>query len=278
MTTLKRSCMASLVFLLMVSSGFGCSLPNLLGFIPPLSTALEQRTSNADAQPSSICTPPLATSASVSSSNPIIYSGFYLNNVTGEQGDIALRIEHVIDIGNGQIAFGGKLIGGGIQNNISGTFLPNSSKIVFSPGSQLQFSWIGIIQGEAISGKIHANGQEQGVWQVKHSEGQNFQQVEKAYGGSGLPILEGASCITSASTRTVPDDSPRPVHSEPVRSKKPIHSVPVGPRDPIAVPIPLGPKYPVPQIVPAGPRYPIESVPVGPRYPVPITVPLGPRY
>ena len=206
----------------------------------------------------SVATPTPAPAEPVSSSNPVIYSGFFMNQRTGEQGDLVLKVEHFIDTGDGQMAFGGRLILGDRESNVSGSYSLTTYQISFSQGTQSQSIWSGGIKGDSIDGNCTPrtpDGGVQGIWHAKHSGGFDLQQAEKAYGGSSVRLVSPASPVEPASTPT-PVAAPSTVQHKPLAHRYlPVQSVPVGPR------------YFVPQTVPAGPRYgPVQSVPVGPRY------------
>lgn len=119
----------------------------------------------------------------VSSSNPAIYSGYYIDQSTGDSGDLTLKVEHLIPTGGGQVAFGGQLLMNNIPTSITGTFEPEALEVSFSPGVQSGILWRGGINGESIKGSFtrqNYGGKEEGIWQVKHSEGESFQKAESA--------------------------------------------------------------------------------------------------
>ena len=114
----------------------------------------------------------------VSSSNPIVYSGSFINQSTGDNGTLTLKVEHLIRTGEGQIAIGGELITDGFTTSITGTYSPEAKQISFSPGVQSQVEWKGNINGESIKGTFSRHqtysAEESGIWQVRHSEGPLF--------------------------------------------------------------------------------------------------------
>ena len=117
-------------------------------------------------------------SQEVSSSNPIIYTGSFINGSTGDNGTLTLKVEHLIRTGEGQIAIGGELITDGSSTSITGTYSPDAREISFSPGVQSQVEWKGNISGESIKGTFSRHqtysAEESGIWQVRHSEGPLF--------------------------------------------------------------------------------------------------------
>ena len=114
----------------------------------------------------------------VSSSNPIIFTGSFINQSTGDNGTLTLKVEHLIRTGEGQIAIGGELITDGSSTSITGTYSPDAREISFSPGVQSQVEWKGNISGESIKGTFSRHqtysAEESGIWQVRHSDGPVF--------------------------------------------------------------------------------------------------------
>jgi hypothetical protein len=140
-----------------------------------------EQTPTATATPMPV---PSSTPAQVvSSSNPVIYSGYYINQSTGESGDLTLRVEHFISTGGSQVAFGGQLLMNNIPTSITGTYEPEALEVSFSPGVQSGVLWRGGINERTIKGTFtrqNYSGKEEGIWQVKHSDGGNFQKAENA--------------------------------------------------------------------------------------------------
>ena len=148
----------------------------------PEKISLTQATSVSSSSSTPAPTPEASpTSAQeVSSSNPVIYSGSFINQATGESGDLTLQVEHLLLSENNQIIFGGKLIQGSSSSSITGTYAPGSTRISFSPGVQSGVVWNALIEGDSMRGvfsrKIY-NGSEGGIWQTKHSGGLSLQKA-----------------------------------------------------------------------------------------------------
>jgi len=180
--------------------------------------------------------PTTAPSDPVNSSNPVVISGSYINQVSGEQGDLVLTVEHFIDTEDGKIAFGGKLkLGPYNTRSVSGCYDPSNAKITFGQGDRTDYRWTGSLNGEEIDGAFTSgNTQQHGIWQAKHSGGLSFDQARKAYG------------TTPSRPRILPTSTPLPVSSV----AAPVLSTPISPvaqSTPI-VPIALGPSSPLKDI------------------------------
>jgi hypothetical protein len=138
-----------------------------------------------------------SSSEPVSSSNPVLHFGSYINRTTGEQGDLTLRVEHFIDTEDGLIAFGGKLTLGQSTSGVAGSYSPTTQQITFSQGTQSPYQWSGTVTGDAINGTFfsRSSSNQEGLWQAKHTGGLSFSQAGKAYGASN-PSSKNPNPIT----------------------------------------------------------------------------------
>ena len=114
----------------------------------------------------------------VSSSNQIMYTGSFLNESTGDNGTLTLKVEHLIRTADGQIAIGGELVTKNSTASITGIYSPDTREVAFSPGIQSQIEWKGKINGASIKGVFTRHqsysAEESGIWQVRHSDGPKF--------------------------------------------------------------------------------------------------------
>lgn len=138
-----------------------------------------------------------SSSEPVSSSNPVLLFGSYINRTSGEEGDLTLKVEHFIDTEDGLIAFGGKLTLGQSTTGVAGTYSPSTEQITFSQGTQSPYQWSGTVTEDAINGTFvsrNFNNQE-GLWQAKHTGGLSLSQAGKVYGASN-PASKNPTPIT----------------------------------------------------------------------------------
>lgn len=132
----------------------------------------------------------------VTSSNPIVYAGSFINQTTGESGDLSLHIEHLLETTPDRVTFGGKLLLNNYSSSVTGNYDRNSMQISFSPGVQSQVVWNANNDGKSLRGTYtHKtySGLEHGIWESKLSGGPSLQEAASMITSNGISSSDDSS-------------------------------------------------------------------------------------